>query len=190
MNLAEIEALCQSLESVFARWKRGEPASTPAEFDLLHQAVDLADRLVAGGAAGPEAAEKSRIKAIIQGLENAAQRRPAPTSGQPPREKEKVAGAMGPDSLRPSPEKDETAPEYVRVSLAKLQGLLQQSEEFLSARLAAGQIRAEASQVNTALLAWRAEWDKIQPLLRALPRHPGTGADLTPDATPGVVSAR
>ena len=48
VNLAEIEAVCQSLESVFARWKRGEATSSPEEFDLLHQAVDLAQRLGGG----------------------------------------------------------------------------------------------------------------------------------------------
>ena len=41
VNLAEIEAVCQALESVFARWKRQAAAtSSPEEFDLLHRAVD------------------------------------------------------------------------------------------------------------------------------------------------------
>ncbi len=65
VNLAEIEAVCQSLESVFARWKRGEAASSPEEFDLLHQAVDLAQRLAAAGAAVAEAAEKSRVREMV-----------------------------------------------------------------------------------------------------------------------------
>jgi hypothetical protein len=52
----------------------------------------------------------------------------------------------------------------VRVSVAKLQELLQQSEEFLSAKLAAGQIFAEANEVGSALMNWRAEWTKVQHL--------------------------
>ena len=77
VNLAEIEAVCQALESVFARWKRQAAAPSPEEFDLLHQAVDQVARLVAAGAAAGESAEKSRIKALIQGLNHAAQGLPA-----------------------------------------------------------------------------------------------------------------
>ena len=55
---------------------------------------------------------------------------------------------------------------------------MQQSGEFLAARLAARQILAEASQVNSALLSWRAEWNKVLPVVRALQRRQGGGADL------------
>ena len=82
-------------------------------------------------------------------------------------------------AVSPTPdEKEGGASESVRVSLAKLQELLQQSEEFLSARLAACQILAEANQVGSALLAGRAEWNKIQPVVRTLHRQQGAGADL------------
>ena len=66
VNQAEIEAVCQGLESVFARWKRQPAASSPEEFDLLHQALDQVARLVAAGAAASESDEKARIKALIQ----------------------------------------------------------------------------------------------------------------------------
>jgi two-component system, chemotaxis family, sensor kinase CheA len=59
VNLAEIEAVCQALESVFARWKRHAAASSPEEFDLLHRAVDQVARLVAAGAAANKSSEKS-----------------------------------------------------------------------------------------------------------------------------------
>ena len=145
VNLPEIETVCQSLESVLARWKRQAVEPSAEEFDLLHQAVDQVARLVAA---------TTRPKA------------------------EKITAAADPAVFQPPAEKESGAPESVRVSLAKLQELLQQSEEFLSARLAARQIRAEADQVNSALLAWRAEWNKIQPAVRALHRQQGAGADL------------
>jgi two-component system chemotaxis sensor kinase CheA len=178
VNLAEIEAICQALESVFARWKRQTAAPSPEEFDLLHQAVDQVRLLVAAGAAASEPAEKSRIKALIQGLDHAAQALAAHPEEATRPKAEKVAIAAEPAVLQPPVEKESGAPESVRVSLAKLQELLQQSEEFLPARLAARQILAEANQVGSALLAWRSEWNKIQPVVRALHRHQRAGADF------------
>ena len=40
-NFAEIETICQSLESVFSAWKRGAARPVPEDFDLFHHAVDL-----------------------------------------------------------------------------------------------------------------------------------------------------
>ena len=183
VNLRQVEAVCQSLESVFARWKRQDTASPPEEFDLLHQALDLVERLVA---AGPEPAETPRLREIIQGLEGAARALPAHSPERPPARPEMASAASEPGSLPPPAEKDAAAPEYVRVSVAKLQELLQQSEEFLSARLAAGHILAEANQLRSTLLAWRAEWNKLQPAVRALRRHPGTEADRGPEPAQGA----
>ncbi|MGB8991234.1 MAG: hybrid sensor histidine kinase/response regulator [Desulfobaccales bacterium] len=177
VNLPEIEAVCQSLESVFARWKRQAVESSAEEFDLLHQAVDQVARLVAAEAAAGESAEKPRIKALIQGLDHMALDLPA-RSSETTRPKAEITSAAEPAVSQPPAEKEGGAPESVRVSLMKLQELLQQSEEFLSARLAARQIRAEADQVSSALLAWRVEWNKIQPAVRALHRNQETGVDL------------
>ena len=74
VNLADIEAICQSLEGIFARWKRQALAeSSPEEFDLLHQVVDLVAQLVAAGMAGAESAIKPQVKGIIARLNLAAQ---------------------------------------------------------------------------------------------------------------------
>ncbi|MHB9072281.1 MAG: hybrid sensor histidine kinase/response regulator [Desulfobaccales bacterium] len=178
VNLAEIEAVCQALESNFARWKRQTAAPSLEEFDLLHQAVDQVTLLVAKGAAASESAEKPRIKALIQGLDHAAQGLPADPAEPSQPKAEKVASAAEPAVLQVPAEKEGGAPESVRVSLAKLQELLQQSEEFLSARLAARQVLAEANQAGSALLAWRSEWNKIQPVVRALHRRQRAGADF------------
>src|SRR5438876_5704052 len=39
VNQSEIEAVCQSLESVFVALKRQEMLPSPALFDLFHQAI-------------------------------------------------------------------------------------------------------------------------------------------------------
>jgi two-component system, chemotaxis family, sensor kinase CheA len=40
VNLTEIESLCQSLEELFAAWKRRESLPTPPSLDRAHRAVD------------------------------------------------------------------------------------------------------------------------------------------------------
>ena len=167
VNLAEIEAVCQSLESVFARWKRGEMSSSPEEFDLLYQAVDLVQRLAAAGTAVAESAEKTRVREMLAQLDLAAQGLPARPSEAPRHGIEEPCAAVEPAAVQARVEKEGGAPESVRVSLAKLEDLLRQSEEFLSARLALGQILTEGREVSSALTAWRAEWSKVQPLVRA-----------------------
>lgn len=172
VNLAEIEAVCQALESVFARWKRGETAVSPEEFDLLHQAVDLAAQLAAAGTAKAEPAEKPRVKEMINRLNLAAQGVPVRPPETPP------ASAAAEPPGTPSPAgKDAGAPESVRVSLTKLQELLRQSEEFLAAKLAAGQILTEVNGVCSELAAWRMEWQKVQPLARASTAAAGARQD-------------
>ena len=40
VNMSEVEALCQTLESVFAAWKRDESDVSAELYDTLHRAVD------------------------------------------------------------------------------------------------------------------------------------------------------
>src|SRR4051794_38943853 len=40
VNLGEIESLCQSLEDVFAAWKRKDASPSPIAFDALHRKLD------------------------------------------------------------------------------------------------------------------------------------------------------
>ncbi|MCL4502430.1 MAG: hybrid sensor histidine kinase/response regulator [Deltaproteobacteria bacterium] len=175
VNLSEIEAICQALESIFARWKRQAAGPSPEEFDLLHQAVDLLTRLTAAGQAASKTAEKSRIRALLLGLDHLAQGLPGGAAQASYLKSEKVAAE--PAVSTPPPQVENAAPESVRVSLPKLQKILQQSDEFLTARLAARQILTEINQLNSTLLIWRTERDKIQPLVRALQHQ--TGADAS-----------
>ena len=47
VNLTEIEAICQSLEDVFAAWKRQESPPSPQALDTVHRALDNLTRMVA-----------------------------------------------------------------------------------------------------------------------------------------------
>src|SRR5688572_16795661 len=71
VNLPEIEALCQSLESVFAAWKRREFVSSPELFDVLHQAVESLGLLVVSMDREPAAAVKAQIRELYENMEKA-----------------------------------------------------------------------------------------------------------------------
>ena len=69
------------------------------------------------------------------------------------------------------PEKDALPlPETVRISTAKLNSILVQAEEMLSAKLALGQRVAELRETSALLASWEREQAKIQPELRTLLR--------------------
>jgi two-component system chemotaxis sensor kinase CheA len=48
VDFNEIESVCQSLENLFAAWKRQESAPTPASLDTAHLALDRMTRAIAG----------------------------------------------------------------------------------------------------------------------------------------------
>ena len=69
VDLSEIEAVCQALESVLAALKRGDLAWSPALADLLHQAVDgLAGPLSSTEPAGTPQA-RPRTRSLVRQLE-------------------------------------------------------------------------------------------------------------------------
>lgn len=174
VNVAEIETLCQSLESVFSALKRGAIALSPALLDLLHEAVDTFARLLPSIGRDRTAAETARLGELAGRLENA----PAGTLLSPGQEE--AAGAPGPGFPQPGgfAPPDPTPllfGDTMRVSTATLEGLFLQIQELLSVRLAAGQRAAELREANSALTAWNRQRGKLQSeakaLLRALERE-------------------
>jgi two-component system chemotaxis sensor kinase CheA len=48
VNFTEIESLCQSLEDLFAEWRRRESVPTPSTLDTAHRAIDRMSQAIAG----------------------------------------------------------------------------------------------------------------------------------------------
>ncbi len=173
VNLTEIETLCQSLESVFAAVKRREIDRSPELLDLLHQSVDGLGQLLVSTESG-QTADKSRTASLVRQIENIPKRGMSATESATPEEKE-VLAAPEPETQSPDPSVDrrpiEGSPllaETVRISTARLDSLLLQAEELLSAKLGAGQRVVELREVDAGLAQWRKEWAKIQPAARAI----------------------
>jgi two-component system, chemotaxis family, sensor kinase CheA len=161
VNLAEIEAICQALESIFAALKRQEIAVSAALCDTLHQTLDSLGTLLATAEAGPSAVDTSRIRAVLQRLESLPQ-----TARVAPQVSEVRERALTPAPAPPSPALAET----VRISTAKLDALLLQAEELLSAKLTARQRAAELRDISATLAAWRRERTKIHPAVATMQR--------------------
>lgn len=148
VNQNEIEAVCQSLEGIFSTWKRSGVVRSPELFDLIHQASDSARKLLLSVETGPSPSEKGQIGQILRRLENAS----------------KGTGDRGSPQLRPTiPDSHPLGPaleETVRISTAKLDSLLLQAEELLSAKLAASQRASQLHEILGLLVDLKKEWGK------------------------------
>jgi two-component system chemotaxis sensor kinase CheA len=177
VNMSEIEALCQSLESVFAAWKRREFVSSPELFDVLHQAVESLGLLVVSMDGEPAAALKAQIRELYENMEKAL-RAPPLLTRQKTLDNEEVRRPVAPrpePSLSPFEEKP-VPTETVRIATAKLDTVFLKTEELLSVKPATGHHAAQLKEISTALTRWKKEWAKIQSdvgaLRRNLAKHP------------------
>ncbi len=174
VNMTEIEALCQSLESVFAAVKGKEIAPSPGLFDLLHQAVDSLRSLVSQTGIKPTASEISRLAELIERLKDTATG--AESKEQGVRSEER--GAESREQVLPSSDSstagDRTPAtviaETIRVSASKLTSILLQAEELLFTKLALGQRVAGLQEVKSAFAIWEKEWAKLHPEVKRF-RH-------------------
>jgi len=160
VNMTEIEAVCQSLESVFAALKRNEIAFSAELFDLLHETVDSLRRFLSVGEAEHTDDEKLKRTSLIRKLGEAA------VGGQEAGIGEQKDRAERPPSVEPVIPARSVATETVRISTAKLDILLLQAEELLSVKLTTVQRAADLTDINTGLDLWKKQWAKIYPDVR------------------------
>jgi two-component system, chemotaxis family, sensor kinase CheA len=219
VNLLEIERVCQSLESVFSAAKRGEISLSLPFYDQLHDALALIGDLLSAIGAEPGTAEKSRVAKVMRELGEALRELPPAPA---PARSEKTAAADPPVSepavraakaeLPPAergirqvpasaevtipqqPEKDFLPlPETVRISTAKLNSILLEAEEMLSAKLALGQRVAELREASALLASWERDQARIRPELRTFLRElekkgNGNGTRSQPDGRAGAAT--
>ncbi|MCJ7588653.1 MAG: response regulator [Candidatus Aminicenantes bacterium] len=144
VSLQDIESICQPMESTFAALKRQEIALTPALYDLFHQAMDVMTQLVAGTEEESSLAVRSRIRELVRQLKEPGTIAVGEIEAAPPRPAEGPSISM----------------ETVRIPLAKLDPLLLQAEEMMSAKMAAGQRVAELREINRTMVSWKTESNK------------------------------
>lgn len=158
VNMSGVESLSHALEGVFAKFRREEGAPSPALLDLLHRTIDTIDKQVLSGEADRDPAGKSRVRELVSSLEKAVKGAPAPPPQAPPRPEHQES----PPPVKPVPS------DTIRISAGKLDSLLRQAEEMLTAKQAALQRAAELGEISATLASWEKEWKKALPALRSL----------------------
>jgi two-component system chemotaxis sensor kinase CheA len=165
VNFTEIESICQSLENVFAAWKRQESVPSPQEMDRLHRLLDAATAALQA----PEAGRDGNGQAPPPARPEATARSgtaPALSTNDPVRLQTAPTEAL--PSFSPSATEKPPASETVRISVAKLDAQLLEAEEMLVAKLTASQRAADLRELARQLEDWSQEWTAVQPEMRAL----------------------
>ena len=162
VNLTQVEAACQSLESTFSAMKRKELSLTAALIDELHQQLNRLSGLLEPSLhadPGPHhghGRDDRAAGAAATPPEPAATRENAPP--QTP--------AVSLKAPRSAPEERLAAAGTVRISTEKLDSIFLQSEEMLAAKLLAQQRRQELQKVQSMVAAWGKDWSGL------MARHP------------------
>ncbi|MBK5275683.1 MAG: hybrid sensor histidine kinase/response regulator [Desulfuromonadales bacterium] len=175
-----IESLSHALEGVFAGLGRREVPTSAALFDLLHRASDTISRLLTSGEPDRDTGGKIPVRELVLSLEQVFK-------GAPPTSPTSLTGLTGPttDKQQEIPPVERSADsDTIRISAARLDTLLRQAEEMLTAKQAALQRAAELAEIVADLAGWEKEWNKIRPALRRLHKlqqatdgNPFKGAD-------------
>jgi len=168
VNLRDIEAICQPMESAFALLKQQELVISPELCDLFHQAVDHISQLVSSTEAERAPSARALTRELIRQLEDVSGGvAPRISSGDPTPIADEIRVEVSPAlsggvpvETHPTPE-DKTFPAgTVRMPTTKLTRLLLQAEEMTLAKISAAQRAVELQEINRSLLSWKRESTK------------------------------
>ena len=179
VGLADIEAICQSAESVFAALKKQELELSPALSDVLHETADTIGRMLHTLDSDTAEGGGATVDALLARLDHAARH---PSAPPPPSAGRAAAAAPGTaradpgDAPRREPrgafvEEKNVLADTVRIGTAKLDALLYQAEELLSTKLVAAQRAADLRDAVGDIAALREQHAKITPAHKALQRE-------------------
>lgn len=146
VNFSEIEAQCQSLESLFAAWKRRESTPTRETLDEAHSALDAVWEMMAEPAVAAAAAAPTQTQ---------TQTKVVSAAEQPLANQQVLSVASG-------------EVETVRIAVSALDARLLEAEEMLAAKLTADQWSADLGALEARFEQWRKQWSRIQPRMRRL----------------------
>lgn len=172
VDFTEIESLCQTLETLFAAWKRDASVVTPSALDAAHFAHDQMSAVINGPA--PARATDVAAAAVSPAPASATSATSTPSASP-------EASTASPAPPVPSAPLPTAAPttlpadqETVRVTVRALDARLLEAEELLTAKLAAAQRAADLEEIGATFESWRQEWSHVQAEARAL-RRDGRG---------------
>ncbi len=169
VNLADIVALCQSMENVFSALKRDRLPLSPQAYDLLQQAVDSCHSLVDDDTS--PAAGRADIGKLIRRLDGAIAGKAFSEPGlhdagrpeEPQAPKQDIRQRVSPGPDRSPPPSDQTPPagsipatsETIRISTASLDAILLQAEEMIAFKLATAQRMTQLQDLRKMFNVWK-----------------------------------
>ena len=170
VELTEIEALCQSLEDLFAYWRKHGGSPGPVAQDRLHQAFDALATVLAGGSGAlgqpspvlaQQRQELRRLAMATAGPTGASLFAPArvPAAAVFPAAGTAFAAPPAAPVPDPEPRQDES---MVRVAVAKLEAQLRLAEEMLGLKLASAQRMADWQAHAAQLPQWQQAHKRIE----------------------------
>jgi two-component system, chemotaxis family, sensor kinase CheA len=177
VNMPEIEKICHSLETLFSALKRQDQTLSGALIDGLGKAIDTLGHLVVMAEDEGTVTQKPWITETTRDLERAHKATLLSSTHDASGDTMEDGFGVQPKALPPSQGvvtpptlgKGNLLPaDTVRISTARLNALLLQVEELLSAKLASGQRLAELREAGAALGVWEKQRAKIQSELRLL----------------------
>lgn len=202
VNMTGIESVGHALEEVLMRVRDGRLSFSSDTFDILYQAMDAIELLLAQVETGQSALPANAL-ALLARLEALAQDEPLtdedtkPSPANHPAEQPVTTLPAEQRPPTPSSEPPITHPvapfmvmseETIRVAVSKLDALMAQLSELLAAKIRAEQRLAEARQLRDFATEWQKEWltlrGQYHRLLRADPAgansrsHPPHGKDM------------
>lgn len=164
VKISSIESVCQSLENVFAALRERQLSFSMPLAEMVTQAVRLVEELAA---AGPRKShERQReIAALTRRLDGTLGSR-----GTKPRPSSVSSQAETPSTDRPAAPVI-AMPPIVRVTTARLDDVMRQTEELLTPRLAIAQRTAELRDVRGMVRTWRQRATALRSARRLVERH-------------------
>ena len=180
VSSSEIERMCRPLESIFSSLKRGQTTITPELFDLLHRAVGSLEHLLSN-IISPPSPDSTKIADTMTAELDKFLRGELPSAVS-----SSLPVDVGPAPV-PQPEQGRIggaalSRETVRIAVAKLDSLMLQAEELVSAKLAAEQRTADLQSMVQEFTAWKKTWSRIHDAARAFQRS--TEKNHTSDKPP------
>ncbi len=132
VSLADIERLCQTMETGFSLLKNQTISISKTFFDKMHASVDLLDQLLEDSATGNKTVKAERKVAIMKDLNELFYKKSSlPGKIQNTADSEKIQSEKIISQDLPQKEKS-VATETVRISTAKLTEILLQTEELIN----------------------------------------------------------
>jgi len=193
VDLKQVESVCQALEDVFADWRKAGRWAGPESLPVLHRAVDFLPTLLEPQRDTTMVVTESIRRAVlalkemhaatvVSNVSKPAEPQSLPEFVSKPVEVEKPAPDQARDETRKVADTPDVAghaavpelratPDTVRIPTAKLDSVLLQAEEMLTAKLSATRRIGELRELRNEIAALREKWADAEVLIRTSGKH-------------------